>query len=71
MKISAAVQTANDCIRHVLKETFRELEYKYAKEDRKQALRDRIKHLEDTMDTLEGMGTYIKIQGTHTISREK
>ena len=71
MKTNVAVQTANDCIRHVLKDAYAELEYKYVKETRKQSLLDRIEHLENVMRTLDGMVTYIKIQGVHTIVEEK
>ena len=71
MKIDAAVKTANDCIRHVLKDARAELGYAYAKESRKQNLQDRIEHLESVMETLNGMAAYIKIQGVHTISGDK
>ena len=50
MKTNVAVQTANDCIRHVLKDAYAELEYKYVKETRKQSLLDRIEHLENVLE---------------------
>ena len=67
MKIESAVQTANDCIRHVLKETYKELDYKYAKESRKQDLENRIEHLQNVMETLDGMRIVLETKGLQKI----
>jgi hypothetical protein len=69
MKIKSAVRTANDCIEHVLKEAYKELDYKYTGKPRRQVLENRIEHLQDVMETLKGMEAYII--GVHTISREE